>query len=289
MAMITTPLKLERNDSLPGTAVPAQLPHWTSGYAAAKDGTSIFYTTFGKGRTALVFVHGWTCDHTYWRKQLDQFTGTHQVVALDLAGHGSSGLTRKHYTMERFGGDVAAVVEELNLDRVVLIGHSMGGPAIVEAAKQIPDQVVGLVGVDAFQNLDFHRSSDDINLLLQPLRADYQGAVSYIVRSTMFVAASDALLVEQITTHMAAASPEMGIDAVRSLFQWTGEKALGALLIPKFTINADYQKTDEEAAAKYGLQIKMMTGVGHFVMLEDAQTFNRLLTETIQEIDRATS
>jgi pimeloyl-ACP methyl ester carboxylesterase len=189
--------------------------------------------------------------------------------------------------MESFGQDVASVVKVLDLKRVVLVGHSMGGPAIVEAAKQLPDRVVGLVGVDAFQNLDLHRSPDEIDALLEPVRADYRGAVSYIVRSTMFVPASDAGLVEQITALMAAAPPEMGIDAVRSLFEWKGENALEALSIPKFTINADYQSTDEEAAARYGLHIKMMTGVGHFVMLEDAHTFNRLLTEVLSEIDEA--
>ena len=63
-------------------SVPQKNPLWSSGYASAKDGTSIFYTTSGKGRTALVFVHGWTCDHTYWRKQLDHFAQNYRNQSL---------------------------------------------------------------------------------------------------------------------------------------------------------------------------------------------------------------
>jgi pimeloyl-ACP methyl ester carboxylesterase len=267
-------------------SVPQKTSLWSSGFASAKDGTSIFYTTSGKGRTALVFVHGWTCDHTYWRKQLDHFAQNYQVVALDLAGHGKSGSNRKAYTMKRFGDDVAAVMETLKLNHVVLIGHSMGGPTIVEAARQMPEKVIGLVGVDTFQDLEQHLTAEQIDKMLQPVRADYTGAVRYIVRTTMFVPGSDSLLAEQITTHMSSARPEIGIDAVRNLFEWKGEEAFNALSIPKWTINSDYQKTNTEVAAKYGLKVELMSGVGHFVMLEDAQTFNKLLSGIIIQMER---
>jgi pimeloyl-ACP methyl ester carboxylesterase len=267
-------------------AVPQKTPLWSSGYASAKDGTSIFYTTSGKGRTALVFVHGWTCDHTYWRKQLNHFAQNYQVVALDLAGHGKSGSNRKAYTMTRFGDDVAAVMEKLKLNQVVLIGHSMGGPTIVEAARQKPEKVIGLVGVDTFQDLEQHLTAEQIDKMLEPVRANYTGAVRYIVRTTMFVPGSDSLLAEQITTQMSSARPETGIDAVRNLFEWKGEEAFNALSIPKWTINSDYQKTNTQVAAKYGLQVELMSGVGHFVMLEDAQTFNKLLSGIITQMER---
>jgi pimeloyl-ACP methyl ester carboxylesterase len=58
------------------------------------------------------------------------------VVAIDLAGHGESGVGRKAWTMPTFGDDLVAVVERLALADAVLIGHSMGGDVIVEAALQ---------------------------------------------------------------------------------------------------------------------------------------------------------
>lgn len=266
------------------TSSPKKTSGWRTAYARAKDGTPIFYTTSGKGNTTLVFVHGWTCDHTYWRKQLDEFAKEYRVVAMDLAGHGKSGSTRSSYTMGSFGGDVAAIVETMNLNRVVLIGHSMGGPTIAEAARLMPERVIGLVGVDTYQDLDDHPSSEEIDKMLQPLQADYKGSMRYIVRNMMFIPTSDSLLANEITAYMASSKPQMGLSAVRNLFEWKGDMALGELSIPKFIINSDYQKTNTATAAKYGLQVKLMSGVGHFVMLEDATTFNHLLQETLRDI-----
>ena len=76
-----------------------------------------------------------------------------KVVSIDLAGHGESGLERKSWTIEAFGGDVAAVVKKLGLKRVILIGHSMGGDVIAEAARQLPGQTVGLIMVDTYKKL----------------------------------------------------------------------------------------------------------------------------------------
>ena len=118
------------------------------------DGVSIAYQVVGSGQPALVFVHGWCCDQSYWDSQVPYFSQRYKVVTIDLAGHGDSGLNRRTWTMAEFGNDVVAVVKELDLDRVVLIGHSMGGFVVAEAERRMPKRVIGLVGADTF-----HKSS----------------------------------------------------------------------------------------------------------------------------------
>src|SRR5688500_10631395 len=98
----------------------------------SSDGTPIAYQITGAGAPALVFVHGWSCDRGYWAGQIEPLSRQFTVVAIDLAGHGESGLGRKNFSMESFGDDVAAVVNRLGLQRVVLIGHSMGGDVVPE-------------------------------------------------------------------------------------------------------------------------------------------------------------
>ena len=93
--------------------------------AISPDGVPIYYETQGTGQPALVFVHGWSCDRSYWERQVGHFAHQYQVVAIDLAGHGESGLNRQAWTMPAFGEDVVVVVEKLGLEQVVLIGHSM--------------------------------------------------------------------------------------------------------------------------------------------------------------------
>jgi pimeloyl-ACP methyl ester carboxylesterase len=101
--------------------------HAHSHIALSADGVPIHYDVQGTGALALVFVHGWCCDRHSWDRQVDAFAPSYTVVRLDLAGHGASGQARTQWTMAAFGQDVVAVVEQLRLVQVVLIGHSMGG------------------------------------------------------------------------------------------------------------------------------------------------------------------
>jgi len=102
---------------------------------ASLDATDIAYTVAGQGNPTLVFMHGWSCDKSYWDKQVKTFANTHKVIAIDLAGHGDSSQDRSDYTMLAFGQDVKAVIDQESADNVVLIGHSMGGEIIAEAAR----------------------------------------------------------------------------------------------------------------------------------------------------------
>jgi hypothetical protein len=59
---------------------------------------------------------------------------------------------------------------------------------------------------------------------------------------------------------------------------------LQALQVPVVLINSDHSPTDVEAAGHFGISIEMMSGTGHFVMLEDTDTFNRILENVVQRI-----
>src|SRR4030042_643712 len=96
--------------------------------ARSADGVPIHYDVRGNGAIALVFVHGWCCNRHHWDRQMSYFAPHYTVVSLDLAGHGESGCNRTRWTIPSFGQDVVAVVGQLGLEQVVLIGHSMSGP-----------------------------------------------------------------------------------------------------------------------------------------------------------------
>jgi pimeloyl-ACP methyl ester carboxylesterase len=61
----------------------------------SSDDVTIAYQVQGEGKPALVFVHGWGINRTYWNAQLTYFAKKHHVVTIDLAGHGESGQDRK--------------------------------------------------------------------------------------------------------------------------------------------------------------------------------------------------
>src|SRR4029079_1447364 len=171
--------------------------------ARSADGIPVLFDVVGEGAPPLVFVHGWSCDRTYWSGQIDDFARSHVVVAIDLAGHGESGGGRRVWTMPAFGDDVAAVLEQLDVSGVVLVGHSMGGDVIVEAARALPERVAGLVWVDTYSTLGRVRTPEDTEEFVQPFRQDFATAVGALVRP-MFVAASDPSLVERVVADMSA-------------------------------------------------------------------------------------
>jgi pimeloyl-ACP methyl ester carboxylesterase len=106
----------------------------------------------GSGRPALVFVHGYGCALDDWRAQMKHFGTRHEVVACDLRAHGATPGSADESNILNFGGDVAALVANLDLKGAVLVGHSMGCRVVLEAARQVPERTGGIVLVDGSMN-----------------------------------------------------------------------------------------------------------------------------------------
>jgi pimeloyl-ACP methyl ester carboxylesterase len=231
-----------------------------------------------------VLVHGWCCDRSYWAKQMGPLSQRYQVVTVDLAGHGESEVNRRAWTMPAFGADVAAVVAHLGLEQVVLVGHSMGGPVVAEAARQLPGRVIGVVGADTYRDLGVTFTAPEITRLLAPFREDFQAAARCYVPE-MFVPASDPAQMAWIVEDMAAAPPAVGIGAREGSRRYQGalRETLRGLQAPVVAINSDYRPNDLAAAKNCGVEIRLMSGTGHFVMMEDPDTFNRLLEDAVRE------
>jgi non-heme chloroperoxidase len=93
----------------------------------SKDGTEIFYKDWGSGKP-LVFSHGWPLDADAWDAQMLFFANKgYRVIAHDRRGHGRSGQASKGNEMDTYADDLAAVLDALDIQGAVLIGHSTGG------------------------------------------------------------------------------------------------------------------------------------------------------------------
>ncbi|MEO5617695.1 MAG: alpha/beta hydrolase [Candidatus Eisenbacteria bacterium] len=251
------------------------------------DGVPVRYEVHGAGMPALVFIHGWSCDRSYWEGQVKPFSRDFRVVAVDLAGHGESGLGREAWTIEAFGGDVAAVVEELGIERVVLIGHSMGGAVILEAARRLPGRVEGLVWVDAYKRLGVSRTPEQVQALMAPFRANFEETTRAFVRG-MFPPGSDEFLVDRVAADMSAALPAVALGALESGATYDREvaAALQELSLPVVAINSEYPPGDIESMKRYGVDVVHIPEVGHFPMMEDPEGFNTLLSGVIAQLVR---
>lgn len=92
-----------------------------------KDGADIYYRDWGTGQ-AIVFSHGWPLSSEAWSGQMLFFARQgYRVIAHDRRGHGRSTQTPAHNDMNSYADDLAALMEELDLENTVLVGHSTGG------------------------------------------------------------------------------------------------------------------------------------------------------------------
>ncbi|MBN2018845.1 MAG: alpha/beta hydrolase [Sedimentisphaerales bacterium] len=264
-------------------------PHERICCAQSADGELISYNVFGSGDITLIFVHGWSCDSRYWREQVPYFAKRYRVVTVDLAGHGHSGQSRKIYSLEGFGQDVKAVVEELDAKKVVLIGHSLGGGVIAEAARLMPQHVTGLIGVDTLHNVEGAMNREEVKRILDGYKKDFRGSVRKFVEQ-MMVEDTNPELKKWIIDDISSAPANVAISAFEEYAAKLEDKKLANVFkeikAPVRCVNADLWPTDFEANRRYmsSFDAEIMRGVGHCLMLERPAEFNKLLERSIKEI-----
>jgi pimeloyl-ACP methyl ester carboxylesterase len=254
---------------------------------ASEDGVPIRYRVYGTGEPALIFIHCWACDSSYWDQQIQPLKTRYTVVTLDLAGHGESGTTRGDWSIAAFGADVAAVATRILNDQIVLVGHSMGGPVALEAARRLRGRVIGIIGVDTFTNIGLPPLTPrELDLRLEPYRRDFAATTRDNVTQRFFKPTSDPNLVRRIADDMASEPPAIGVGAMIGMNNMNYAAALGDIDVPIIAINSDRLPTDVERIRLHAptFRVKLMPGTGHFLMIEEAPRFNALLDQTVQEL-----
>jgi pimeloyl-ACP methyl ester carboxylesterase len=257
-------------------------------WATSPDGVRIAYEVHGDGPLALVLVHGWSCNRTFWAEQVAPFSKRYTVVTLDLAGHGDSGTNREKWTIPNYGADVAAVVNKLDLKKLILVGHSMGGDVIAEAAMRLRGRVTGLIWLDVYKQLGAGRSPEEVEQFAAKFRANFPDTTRNFVR-TMFGPKADPALVDRVAGMMSSAPPAIAIPSLESAFSYSREMphTLQSLHLRTIAINPDNAPTDAASLNKYDVEVIMMPGVGHFEMMEDPARCNELLQQAITRLTTA--
>jgi len=256
--------------------------------ATSADGTAINYYEQGQEGPVLVFVHGWSCDASYWRKQVEYFKDKYHMVLVDLAGHGRSGSERENYTMEAFGQDVKAVVESIGAEKVVLIGHSMGALVIAEAARLMPEKVIGLVAIDDLQNVEYPLGEEQFKEMTTPFKEDFkQGVRSFV---TGMLRSDNSPVNEWVISDMSLAEPRVALSAINGSLggYLTGDvaKLFDGLDVPVVAVNADLWPTDVEANRRHirDFELIELDGLDHFLMLKAPERFNPALEQAVKMI-----
>lgn len=135
-----------RKKSFTNREFPDGRPPVTHGYVKSFDGTKLFYSIEGKGKP-LVFCYGLVCSSLHWTYQIEHFQRTHKAIWFDYRGHQNSDVPKNldSLTLENIASDLGVILDELNIDDAVLLGHSMGVNVVLEFYRQQPKRVAGMV------------------------------------------------------------------------------------------------------------------------------------------------
>ena len=250
------------------------------------DGVMINYYIKGSKKNALVFVHGYSCSSEYWWPQLEYFSKNYTTIAVDLAGHGKSGLNRKEYSMEAFGDDVKSVIEHLDLDKVVLIGHSMGGPVIVKAASSLGMKTRLIIGVDTFHDLTTEGIGGFARIAVNTMFQLFYDSMTEDSIDDFFIEKTDNDLEDWIRNDALKSPKNISQGTLDALLTMNYPESLSDLSIPMIALNArSFRETklDSNFDTYKDIQIEFMEDVGHFIMLERPDEFNKWLEAKISE------
>jgi len=241
------------------------------------EGIKVHYQTGGEGDSALVFVHGWTCNADFWRGQTSAFPGT-RVIAVDLPGHGQSDKPQAEYSMNYFARSIEAVMRDAGVKRAVLVGHSMGTPVVRQFYRLYPQETLGLVIVDGGLRPFVPKAQADQFAAM--LRSNYKAVASQMIDGIIAPIKDDKLKAE-IRGAMLATPEHVAVGAMVGM---ADEKIYekDSIKVPVLAVLAKspFWQPDTEQFLRSlapNLEFYMWEGVSHFLMMDKPDEFNRSL------------
>jgi pimeloyl-ACP methyl ester carboxylesterase len=243
------------------------------------DGGKVHYRTGGRGADALVFVHGWACGAESWRGQETAFS-ERRVIVVELSGHGRSDAPRSGYTLDHFARVVEAVLRDAKVERVVLVGHSMGAPVVGRFAGLFPKKTLGLVLVDGAMRPFIPKS--EMDKTLAGLRAGYRAAAPPLIDSWLTPVRNERLRGE-IRAMMLATPERAAIGAFESMADGKAYER-GPITVPTLAVLAKSHGWSADDMAFFRalaprLESIVWDGVSHFLMMEKPEEFNGIVRE----------
>jgi len=254
--------------------------------ATSADGVQISFEKKGKGKPAIIFIHGWTNPRTIWQDQVEYFSNEYTAIAIDLAGSGKSGHDRTHWTIEAFSKDVMAVMDKLELNKAVLVGFSMGARVAVETANQFPNRVIGVVTVDDLKFPNRQIPEEMIATLVNNVTAMERTNENLVAGG--FYKRNHEANFERITAIYEGLSNVGWKESLEEAIRWNNKKlkiSLMNLKVPLRGIFSDKELFEIDSIKAYAPSFKgeIIANTGHLVFWDAPNEFNEVLNKDIQE------
>jgi pimeloyl-ACP methyl ester carboxylesterase len=239
-------------------------------------------------RNAVVLIHGLGGSPDDWSAQIPALEGVRAILP-DLRGFARSSDAPGPYSMERFAEDVVALLDELELPAVDLVGHSMGGAIALQIALDHPGRVRRLMLVNSLADFRLHGIGRWVEYLLRRIIIALlgRGVLAALLRRRNYPRADQLAIREQLASRPMSGRTEVYVQAMRNLIRWSVSDRLASISAPTTVVTGELDLTPVSEKAELAERIpdarlEVVAGSRHGTPIGAAREFNELLTRFLE-------
>lgn len=242
------------------------------------DGT-IFIAQNGEGGTPVFFIHSFGGSTAHWQNQMQHLNT--RTIAMDIRGHGNSAAPANNdYAVESMVKDLETVVDSLQLDKFILVGHSMGGSIAISYAAKHPEKVAGLL-ITGTPGKTPAAISKPVIASLQSSK--YDTVMNDYMKKLLMNATPETNKLEM--EGMSKINKEASISFIRSIFEYDPLPHLKKYNGPKYFVFPEADQSPNSLHIAFpAVPYKTVSGTSHWIQLDKPGEFNKILDEFVTMI-----
>ena len=247
-----------------------------------------YYELSGEGET-LIFIHGLGSSSQDWSFQRDFFAENFQVLTYDVRGHGESEKPAPPYSIAAFAADLAALLNELGIEKAHLVGLSMGGWIAFQFAVDYPEMVQTLTIVNAWADMRPKNFQDRMRIFQRTVLFNLfsMRKIGEVVGTKLFIKPEQKELLDSFIESWAKNHKPSYMASFKAGIEWSVADRLGEITAPVLVIAADEDYTPVESKQAYvdkiaDARLAVIEDSRHATPVERPEEFNRVLAEFLQ-------
>ena len=264
---------------------------------------TIAYSEEGMGDKTLLFVHGLSSSLDSWKKNISALSADYRCIAIDLPGYGKSSRSKTDYSLAEYAGILNELIQEMELENVTLVGHSMGGQIAMHSVLNFPESYKNLIliapaGIETFTGQEAKMMKSAYTPAMVVNTSDEQVLANYKLNFYSFPEDAQKMVEDRIAMKKAEDFPDYAKTVVNNIHAMLEEPVInkiGDIEIPVLMI---FGKNDMLIPNKYfhpsesmaslletsedkfqNIEVKTIDEAGHFVNFEQSEKVNKEIRE----------
>lgn len=247
------------------------------------DSVGIAYDDAGSG-PVVVLLHGYPFNRSLWRAQVTALQENYRVIVPDLRGHGATAIMPGPATMEQMAGDIAGLLDNLNIEQATIGGLSLGGYVALAFYRLFPFRVLSLILAATRAQGDSDEAKQNREVQAAKARNEGMEGIADALLPKLLTAETVAKrpeIVKHLRGMMASTNPEGAAAALQGMATRQDQTSfLSEIAAPTLILVGSEDAITPPADAELmhreikGSRLEIIAGAGHVVNLEQPEEFN---------------